>query len=99
MAAVAHEALRELTAAEREHLAARVRARSERGDVRQRAVALLAVAEGQSRAAAARRAGYAHRDTVSRLMQRGNQPSLAALEIAPPRRPHPPYTTSQPPPH
>ncbi len=76
MAAVAHEPLRELTEAEREHLAALVRARSERGDVRQRAVALLAVAEGQSREAAARRAGYAHGYT-----QRG----LAALEIPPGR--------------
>ncbi len=85
MAAVAHEPLRELTEAEREHLAALVRARSERGDVRQRAVALLAVAEGQSRAAAARRAGYGHGYTVSRLMQRVNQRGLAALEIAPGR--------------
>ena len=41
----------------------RARARPQRAaDVRQRAVALLAVAEGQSREAAARRAGYA-RDT------------------------------------
>ena len=94
MAAVAHEPLRELTEAEREHLAALVRARSERGDVRQRAVALLAVAEGQSREAAARRAGYAHGYTVSRLMQRVNQRGLAALEIAPGRGRNPLYTAA-----
>jgi hypothetical protein len=52
------EPLRALTDAEREQVAAIVRARSERGDLRQRAVALLAVAAGQSRDAAARRAGY-----------------------------------------
>src|SRR5260370_23518401 len=82
MAAVAHEPLRELTEAEREHLAALVRARSERVDVRQRAVALLAVAQGQSREAAARQAGYAHGYTVSRLIQRFNAHGLAALAIA-----------------
>jgi hypothetical protein len=53
------EPLRALTDAEREQMAAIVRARSERGDLRQRAVALLAVVEGQSCDAAARRAGYA----------------------------------------
>jgi len=47
-----------LTDAEREQVAAIVRARSERGDLRQRAVALLAVADGLSCDAAARRAGY-----------------------------------------
>ena len=54
----AQEPLRMLTDAEREQIAAIVRARSERGDLRQRAVALLAVADGQSFDAAARRAGY-----------------------------------------
>jgi len=94
MPAVAHEPLRELTAAEREHLAALVRARSERGDVRQRAVALLAVAQGQSREAAARRAGYAHGDTVSRLIQRVNARGSAALEIAAGRGRQPTYTAA-----
>jgi transposase len=60
MPQAAHEPLRELTEAERQHVQAQVRASSERVDVRQRAVALLAVAQGQSREAAARRAGYAH---------------------------------------
>lgn len=94
MAAGAQEPLRELTDAERKHLAALVRARSERGDVRQRAVARLAVAEGQSREAAARRAGYAHGYSVSRLIQRGTQRGLAALEIAPGRGRTPLYTAA-----
>ena len=80
-----HESLRELTEAERAHLAALVRATSERGDVRQRAVALLAVAAGQSYEAAARRAGYVQGYTVSRLVQRVNARGLAALAIAPGR--------------
>ena len=82
MRQAAQEPLRALTEAEREQVAAIVRARSERGDLRQRAVALLAVADGQSREAAARRAGYAHGYTVSRLIGRFNAHGLAALEIA-----------------
>ena len=79
------EPLRALTDTEREQMAAIVRARSERGDLRQRAVALLAVAEGQSREAAARRAGYTKGYTVTRLVRRFNAHGLAALEIAPGR--------------
>ncbi len=86
MAPIPHEPLRELTEAEREHLAAVVRATSERADVRQRAVALLAVAHGQSYQAAARRAGYASGEAVSRLIHRVNTRGLAALSIAPGRR-------------
>jgi transposase len=78
----AQEPLRELSEAERAHLAMLVRATSERADVRQRAMALLAVAEGHSYEAAARRAGYAEGYTVSRLVQRVNQRGLAALQIA-----------------
>ena len=77
--------LRELSEAERAYLAGLVRATRERGDVRQRAIALLAVAEGASYEAAARRAGYVEGYTVSRLVQRVNQRGLAALEIAPGR--------------
>ncbi len=95
MPTVAHEPLRALTDAERAHLAALVRACSERGDVRQRAVALLAVAQGESREAAARRAGYAHGYTVSRLIQRVNQRGMAALEIAPGRGRPPTYTPAE----
>jgi transposase len=95
MRSPAHEPLRDLTAAERAHLAALVRATSERADVRQRAVALLAVAEGQSYEAAARRAGYAEGYTVTRLVQRVNQRGLAALELAPGRGRKPTYTPAQ----
>ena len=95
MSTVAEERLRALTSAEREHVAALVQARSERGDVRQRAVALLAVADGQSREAAARRAGYAHGYTVSRLIQRFNARGLAALEIARGRGRKPTYTPAE----
>jgi transposase len=91
MRQTAREPLRALTGAERQQLATLVRARSERVDVQQRAVALLAVADGQSCEAAARRAGYAHGYTVSRLIQRVNTRGLAALEIAPGRGRKPRY--------
>lgn len=88
----AHEPLRALTEAERTQLAALMRATSERADVRQRALAVQAVAEGLSYEAAARRAGYAEGFTVSRLVQRVNQRGLAALEIAPGRGRKPTYS-------
>ena len=84
--------LRDLTEAERQQLAALVRATSERADVRQRAVALLAVAEGQSYTAAGRRAGYASGEAVSRLVQRVNARGLVALVIAPGRGRKPSYS-------
>jgi transposase len=87
--------LRELSEAERQQLATLVRATSERADVRQRAVALLAVAEGQSYQAAARRAGYASGEAVSRLVQRVNVRGLAALAIAPGRGRKPTYSATE----
>jgi transposase len=84
MSHLPHEPLRELTEVERTQLSALVRATSERADVRQRAVAVLAVAEGQSYTAA-QRAGYANGEVVSRLVQRVSQRGLAALELAPGR--------------
>jgi transposase len=87
--------LRDLTEAEREHLAAVVRATSERADVRQRAVALLAVAQGQFYTAAARRAGFASGEAVSRLVQRVNQRGLTAIEIAPGRGRKPTYSAAE----
>jgi transposase len=81
----AQEPLRMLTDAERQQVAAIVRARSERGDLRQRAVALAAVAEGLSFDAAARRAGYTKGYTVTRLVRRFNARGLEALSIAPGR--------------
>jgi Homeodomain-like domain len=94
MRPAAHEPLRALTDAERQQVATLVRARSERVDVQQRAVALLTVADGQSHEAAARLAGYAHGFTVSRLIQRVNAHGLAALEIAPGRGRKPIYQPS-----
>jgi len=91
MRQAAREPLRTLTDTEREHLTTLVRARSERVDVQQRAVAVLAVADGQSHEAAARRAGYAHGFTVSRLVQRFNRVGLATLEIAAGRGRKPTY--------
>jgi transposase len=87
--------LRDLTEAERQHLAALMRATSERADVRQRAVAVLAVAEGQSYTAAARRAGYASGEAVSRLVRRVNGRGVAALEIAPGRGRKPTYSPAE----
>src|SRR6516164_7374365 len=95
MRQTADEPLRALTEAERQRLQALVRARSERVDVRQRAVALLAVAQGASREAAARQAGYAHGYTVSRLIQRFNGRGLAALAIAPGRGRTPTYDAAE----
>src|SRR5258708_7138742 len=95
MPRAAEKPLRDLSEAERQHVAALVRATSERADVRQRAVALLAVAEGQSYTAAARRAGYASGDAVSRLVQRVNQRGLAALSIAPGRGRTPTYSAAE----
>src|SRR5258706_13283173 len=86
--------LRELTEAERQQVAARVRATSERADVRQRAVALLAVAAGHSYTAAARQAGYASGEAVGRLVRRVNQRGLAARGTAPGRGRKPTYAAA-----
>jgi transposase len=94
MPRAALQPLRELTDVERQHVAALVRATSERADVRQRAVALLAVAAGESYTAAARRAGYASGEAVSRLVQRINARGLAALAIAPGRGRKPTYSAA-----
>jgi transposase len=91
----AHEPLRTLTEVERAHLSTLVRATSQRADVRQRALALQAVADGASYSAAARRAGFVTGDTISRLVHRVNQHGLAALEIAPGRGRKPTYSTAE----
>jgi transposase len=77
------------------HLSTLARATSERADVRQRAVALLAVAQGQPYTAAARRAGYVSGEAMSRLVQRVNRRGLAALEIAPGRGRKPTYSAAE----
>ena len=95
MPRAAQQPLRDLSEAERQYVAGLVRASSERADVRQRAVAVLAVAVGQSYTAAARRAGYASGDAVSRLVKRVNQRGLAALEMAPGRGRKPTYSAAE----
>lgn len=90
-----HEPLRALSEEERAHLQAVARARSERADVRQRAIALLAVAEGAAREAAAQRAAYTDGYTVSRLIQCFNAQGLRALSIAPGRGRPRTYTAAE----
>lgn len=95
MSIQAQEVLRSLTGEEQHVLQGIERARSERADVRQRAQALLVVAEGQSHEAAARRAGYAKGYTVSQLVRRWNRHGMAALSIAPGRGRKPTYLIPQ----
>jgi transposase len=83
--------LRPLTGAEQATLERLSQARSERLDRVQRARALLAVAAGASRTAAAHRAGFRSPSTVSDLIARFNQAGLAALSIAPGRGRKPTY--------
>jgi transposase len=68
-----------------------VKASSERVDRVQRATALLAVAEGQTFAAAARAAGYRSPQAVTYLVRRFNRVGLAALGIAAGRGRRPTY--------
>jgi transposase len=95
MRITAHVALRMLTDEEARVVQAIARASSERADVRQRAIALGAVAAGQSHEAAARHAGYAKGYTVSQLVQRFNRQGLRALTIAAGRGRKPTYTPAQ----
>jgi len=81
MAARQKDPLRELTAVEVQVLSRCARATSERMDRRQRAQALLAVAQGTSFSDAARQAGYRTGDTVAHLVCRFHQHGLAALDI------------------
>ncbi len=77
--------LRELTQEEEQALRRTAKATSERVDVVKRAKAILAVQAGQSYTQAAREVGYKSGDSVSQLVERFNQQSLAALLIAPGR--------------
>ena len=80
--------LRPLTEAEREALQRVSRAPSETVIRHQRAIALLAVADGMSLIEAARAAGWRVHDTVTRLIRRFNELGLAALDDLP-RSGHP----------
>jgi transposase len=80
--------LRPFTEPEREALQRVSRAPSETVSRHQRAVALLAVADGMSLIEAARAAGWRVHDTVTRLIRRFNERGLAALDDLP-RSGHP----------
>src|SRR6266540_5605326 len=79
------EPLRAVTAAERAALARLSRASSARVDRVRRATARLAVADGASFAAAARRAGFASAVAVAGVVRRFNARGPAAVAIAPGR--------------
>ena len=83
--------LRLLTAAEQGTLERVVKASSERVDRVRRATALLAVAQGQPFALAARAAGFASGSAVAALVARFNQRGLAAVAIAGGRGRRPTY--------
>lgn len=77
------ETLRPLLPEEHKELQQVKRATSEPLLRHQRAVALLAVAEGQNRTEAARQAGWQGYETVSKLIRRFNDQGLAALDDQP----------------
>ena len=91
MATPQKEPLRTVTAEERAALERVVHASSERVDRVRRATALLAVAQGQAYAQAARRAGFRSGTAVAELVARFNRRGLAALAIAPGRGRKPTY--------
>jgi transposase len=76
------EPLRVLTEREERELRRVVKASSERGDVVQRAKALLSVGSGQSFRQAAATAGFKEGKSVSRLVRRFNAHGGASLSIA-----------------
>ncbi len=83
--------LRPVTAEEQETLERLVKASSARVDRVRRARALLAVAQGQSFAQAARQAGYQSSSTVAALVGRFQQQGLVAVTIAGGRGRRPTY--------
>src|ERR1700732_3836908 len=86
----AAEPLRSVTEEERRELQRVSRAASEARIHHQRAVALLAVAEGKSLSEAARLAGWRSHDPMTRVTRRFNTRGLLALSDLP--RPGPPRT-------
>jgi len=86
--------LRAITADERTSLERIAKASSERLDRVRRARALLAVADGDSFAAAGRQAGFRSGDTVTDLVRRFNRQGIAALTIAAGRGRTPTYDAS-----
>src|SRR5215469_1238965 len=88
MSRSASEPLRQVTEEERKELQRVSRASSERRIRHQRAVALLAVAEGKSLSEAARLVGWNSHDPVTRLTRRFNTMGLGALDDLPRSGPH-----------
>src|SRR5437764_6731480 len=91
MATMQRERLRPLTVAEQRALTTMAKASSERLDRVRRAVALLAVAQGQGFLPAAQAAGLRSGTTVANLVRRFNREALAALRIGPGRGRRPTY--------
>ena len=91
MATMQKERLRPLTIAEQRELKRIVKASSERVDRVQRATAVLAVAGGQTFAAAAEAAGYRSPQAVTYLVRRFNRVGLEALEVGAGRGRRPTY--------
>lgn len=73
--------LRAVTPAEQAALERLARSSSERVDRVRRAIAVLAVGQGQGFAAAARQAGFKSSTTVAQVVARFNQQGLAAVSI------------------
>jgi transposase len=88
------EQLRSFSEPEEQELQRVVKATSERVDSVRRAKALLAVAAGKSRTAAAQEAGLS-REGVSQVVKGFNQRGLDILSIAPGRGRKPTYTSQQ----
>lgn len=88
------ESMRPVTPTEQVALQRVVHASSERVDRARRARALLAVAQGQPFAQAARQAGFTSGTAVANLVVRFNQAGLAALAIAVGRGPKPTYAAA-----
>ena len=91
MATMQKERLRPLTVAEQRELQGIAKASSERVDRVKRATALLAVAGGETFAAASRAAGYRSIGAVTYLVRRFNRAGLDALGIAAGRGRRPTY--------
>src|SRR5881275_2037671 len=91
MARMQKERLRPLTLVEQREVKTITKASSERVDRVRRATALLAVAGGQSFAAAAQAAGFRSPVSVTYLVRRFNQVGLGALKIAAGRGRRPTY--------
>jgi len=91
MARARQETLRALREAEEQVLGRIAQAHHERVDRVERAVALLAVARGQTYTQAAQQAGWRSHVGIAKLVRRFNRRGLAALDIAAGRGRRPTY--------